>query len=131
MHSSGYLLKITTGTDDSLTKYQQSKQRDKNQDLNAEIAIHGDIVGPVGEEITRIQWEVPTLHQYLPLLFIEIGGERGEIELGEIGALQDGVHAVHGAQLPLLYLVVKEPSIARSFHFLRSDERSSREELNY
>ena len=53
-------------------------------------------------------------HQALPL--IEVGGERGEVELGEEGALQGGVDAVHGAELPLLNLVVQQPAVARRLH---------------
>lgn len=115
----GYLNKRRKGEKWEFTKKKKKsriKTTRKDSDLNAEIALQRDIVGPVGQEITLLWLEVPTLHQDLALLFVEIGGERGEIELGEIGALQDGVHAVHGAQLALLYLVVQEPSIARSFH---------------
>lgn len=49
----------------------------------------------------------------LALPLVEVDGERGEVELGEEGPLQGGVHAVHGAELPLLHLVVQQPPVAR------------------
>src|SRR5688572_3310314 len=87
--------------------------------LDAEISAEGDVVRPLalGEEVpcgSVVRAGASGAlehHQALPL--VEVGGERGEVELGEEGALQSGVDAVHGAELPLLHLVVQQPTVAR------------------
>jgi len=65
----------------------------KNPNLDAEIAAHGHIVGVLHQEIPRRG----ALVHHLPLGLVEIGGKRGEINLGEERPLQHRVHAVDGA----------------------------------
>lgn len=89
-------------------------------------------MGPFCQKISLLQLDVPAFQEDLALLMVEIGGERREIELGEVGALKDGVHAVHSAELPLLHLVVQKASIARSpFHswvLTQSEEKTNERE---
>lgn len=96
--------------------------------LDAEIAAEGDVVGSLalGEEVPRGSGgragAPGALEHDQALPLVEVGGERGEVELGEEGALQGGVDAVHGAELPLLHLMVQQPAVARRLH--RSRPRS-------
>ena len=86
-------------------------------DLDAEIASEGDVVGSLGEEVPSGgvggAGALGALEHDEALPLVEVGGERGEVELGEEGPLQGGVDAVHGAELPLLHLVVQQPAVAR------------------
>ena len=86
-------------------------------DLDAEIASEGDVVGSLGEEVPSGSvggaGALGALEHDEALPLVEVGGERGEVELGEEGPLQGGVDAVHGAELPLLHLVVQQPAVAR------------------
>ena len=77
--------------------------------LNTEIAVERDVVGLFGDEV------VASFEHHLTLLPIEIGGQSRQIELREEGTLQHRVHAMHRAQLRLLYRVVQNSTIARTF----------------
>jgi hypothetical protein len=86
--------------------------------LYAEIAAEGDVVGALalGEEVPRGNGRRAALEHDLALPLVEVGCERGEVELGEERPLQSGVDAVHGAELPLLHLVVQQAPVARRLH---------------
>lgn len=86
----------------------------KKWNLDAEIAVQGDIVGLGGEEVAG---GGAALDHHLALLAIEIGRHRRQIKLREERPLQHRVHAMHRAQLRLLYLVVQHPPIAGPLHF--------------
>lgn len=66
------------------------------------------------------------LDHHLALLAVEIGRHRRQIELREERPLQHRVHAMHRAQLRLLYLVVQHPPIARPLHFQSLSRRPKR-----
>lgn len=66
----------------------------------------------LGEEITG----GGTRKHHLALFAVKIGSESSQIEFGEKGTLQDGVDAMHSAELGFLNLVIQHASIAGSVH---------------
>lgn len=86
-------------------------------------------MGSLGEEVPSGSvgraWALGALKHDQALPLVEVVGERGEVELGEEGPLQGGVDAVHGAELPLLHLMVQQPAVARRVH-LPAPENSDR-----
>lgn len=92
---------------------------DKKPHLDAEITVHGDVMRHLRVKAERVAVGGGAVEHHPALLAVEVGGEGGQVQLGEEGALQDGVDAVDGAQLGFLNLVVQHPAVAAASLHLR------------
>lgn len=91
---------------------------DKKPHLDAEIAVHGDVVRHQRVETYRVAVGGAVEH-HPALLTVEVGGQGSQVKLREEGALQDGVDAVDGTELGFLHLVVQHPAVAAASLHLR------------